>query len=219
MIDLLLHLVVIGIATALEPVQLVAYVGILSTRNGVRAGWAFLSGWVASLLIVSLLTFVAAARVSGYASSVVERRGVRRGILVAELVLGVGLLLYAAHRERRGPRPPRTSRLTVDGKMGPAHAILVGSLIPPWPLVAAAALDVVRAEVGVARSVGAMLVYLVAATSSIGAMQLWAVRSPETSLARLAKARAWLEPHEERIVTAIAALVGLWLMVHVARRW
>ena len=40
MVDLLLHLLGIGIATALEPVQLVAYVGVLSMRRGVRAGWA-----------------------------------------------------------------------------------------------------------------------------------------------------------------------------------
>lgn len=33
-----------------------AYVGVLSMRRGVRAGWAFLGGWLASLLIVSLLT-------------------------------------------------------------------------------------------------------------------------------------------------------------------
>ena len=99
------------------------------------------------------------------------------------------------------------------------QAWVVGLLIPPWPLVAAGALDVVRAEVGVARAVVAMFVYLVAATSTIGAMQLWAVRSPETSLDRLERVRARLEPHEERIITVIAALVGIWLLLHVARRW
>ena len=103
--------------------------------------------------------------------------------------------------------------------MTTTHAALVGLLIPPWPLVAAGALDVVRAEVGVTRSVAGMLVYLVTATSTIGGMQLWAVRSSETSLDRLARIRAWLEPHAERIITVIAALVGLWLVVHVLRRW
>ena len=99
------------------------------------------------------------------------------------------------------------------------QAWFVGLLIPPWPLVAAGALDVVRAEVGVPRSIVAMLVYLVAATSTIGAMQLWAVRSPETSLHRLERIRARIEPHEERIITVIAAVVGIWLLLHAARRW
>ena len=220
MFDLLFHLVIIGVATALEPVQLIAYVGVISTRQGIRAGWAFLGGWIASLLTVSLLTWVAAAQVSSYASDVVERRGVRRGILAVELILGLALLAYAIYRERRGPRPAHESRLKVGGAtMTTTHAALVGLLIPPWPLVAAGALDVVRAEVGVTRSVAAMLVYLVTATSTIGGMQLWAVRSPETSLDRLARIRAWLEPHAERIITVIAALVGLWLVVRVLRRW
>ena len=220
MLDLLLHLVLIGIATAIEPVQLIGYVGVLSSGKGIRAGWAVLGGWIASLLIVSGLTFVAAARVSAYASSVVERRGVRRGILIAELVLAIGLLVYATYRELRHPGPPRPPRGTTGGSVVTVkQAWVVGLLIPPWPLVAAGALDVVRAEVGVPRSVVAMLVYLVAATSTIGAMQLWAVRSPETSLHRLERIRARIEPHEERIITVIAALVGVWLLLHVARRW
>ena len=103
MLDLLLHLVVIGIATAIEPVQLIGYVGVLSSGKGVRAGWGFLGGWVASLLVVSGLTFVAAARVSAYASSVVERRGVRRG-------------LRARKKEPQALNPPSGLLETADSK-------------------------------------------------------------------------------------------------------
>ena len=62
MVDLVLHLIVIGIATALEPVQLVTFVAILASSHGIRAGWAFLAGWITSLSVVGVATWLAAAR-------------------------------------------------------------------------------------------------------------------------------------------------------------
>ena len=220
MFDLLPHLIIIGIATALEPVQLVTFIAVLSSTHGIRAGWAFLTGWLASLFTVALLTWVAAARLGRYASDVVQRRGVRRTTLVIELVLGVSLLVYALHRSRRGPHPHKESRLSIRGNsLTITHAAVVGLLIPPWPLVVAGAVDVVRADVGAAGSVVAMLVFMAAATSTLGAMQLVAVRSPVSSARQLARLREWLEPHSDRLITVIAVLVGLWLVVHGVRRW
>jgi hypothetical protein len=219
-VDLLAHLVVIGIATALEPVQLVTFIAILSSSQGVRAGWAFLAGWIASLSIVGLVTWLAAARLSDFTADVLERRGVRRGFVIAELVVGVGLLAYSLWRVLRAPREPHESRLSVRGStLTASHAAFVGLLIPPWPLVIAGALDVLRAEVGVARSLTALLVFVAAATSLLFGMQIWATESPESSMRHLARARAWLEPHTEHLITGIAVLVGLWLVVRSIRRW
>ena len=103
MFDLLPHLIVIGIATALEPVQLVTFIAVLSSTHGLRAGWAFLAGWVVSLLTVTAITWVAAAEVAQYASDVTQRRGVRRATLAIELILGVGLLAFGLYRIRHHP--------------------------------------------------------------------------------------------------------------------
>lgn len=220
MFDLLPHLIVIGIATALEPVQLVTFIAVLSSTHGLRAGWAFLAGWVVSLLTVTAITWVAAAEVAQYASDVTQRRGVRRATLAIEIILGVGLLAFGLYRIRHHPLHKRESRLSVKGStLTVTHAAVIGLLIPPWPLVVAGAVDVVRANVGVVRSVVAMLVFIVAATSTLGAMQLWAMKSPESSMRQLARVRAWLEPHSERLISAIALLVGLWLVIHGLRRW
>ena len=220
MVDLLLHLIVIGIATALEPVQLVTFVAILSSTHGIRSGWAFLAGWIASLSIIGVATWLAAARLSELTADVIERRGVRRGLVVAELTVGIGLLSYSAWRAVRAPRPPHESRFAVRGStLTTRHALVIGVLIPPWPLVIAGALDVLRAEVGVARSLLALGVFFAAATSLLFAMQIWAIESPESSMRHLARARAWLEPHTEHIITVIALLVGLWLVVRSVRRW
>lgn len=220
MVDLLLHLIVLGLATALEPVQVLTFIAVLSSTRGVRSGWAFLGGWVASLLAVTGLTWVASARIAQYASDVSQRRGVRRTTLIIELTVGVCLLLYAVYRVRRHPGPVRTSRLGASGTtLTPTHAAVVGLLIPPWPLVIAGAVDVLRADVGIAQSLAAMAVFVAASTSTIAAMQLWALRSPKSSMDHLVRVRAWMEPHSEHLVTIIAVLVGIWLLVHGLRRW
>lgn len=220
MVDLLLHLIVLGLATAIEPVQVLTFIAVLSSTHGIRSGWAFIAGWIASLLGVAVLTWVASARIARYASDVSQQRGVRRGTLVVEIVVGVCLVAYAAYRIRRHPGPVHPSRLGAPGTtLTTTHAAFVGLLIPPWPLVIAGAVDVLRADVSIAGTVVAMAVFVIAATSSIAAMQLWAIRSPKSSMDHLARVRAWVEPHSEHLVTIIAVLVGVWLLVHGLRRW
>ena len=204
MLDLLSHLMIIGLATALEPVQVLT----------------FIAGWLTSLLTVTFLTWVAAARISQYASDMTQRRGVRKATLIVEVVVGLCLLVYALFRVRRHPGPVHPSRIGAPGTtLTTTHAAVVGLLIPPWPLVVAGAVDVLRSDVGVTQSVVAMAVFVAASTSTIAAMQLWAVRSPKSSMDHLARVRAWMEPHSEHLVTIIAVLVGVWLLVHALRRW
>lgn len=220
MLDLLSHLLIIGLATAVEPVQVLTFIAVLSSTHGIRSGWAFLVGWLASLLTVSLLTWVAAARISKYASDVTQRRGVRQATLIVEVAVGFCLLLYALYRVRRHPGPVHPSRIGApDATLTTTHAVVVGLLIPPWPLIIAGAVDVLRSGVGVAQSLIAMAVFVAAATSTIAAMQLWAIRSPKSSMDHLARVRAWMEPHSEHLVTIIAVLVGVWLLIHALRRW
>ncbi len=220
MLDLLSHLMIIGLATALEPVQVLTFIAVLSSTHGIRSGWAFIAGWLVSLLTVAILTWVAAARISKYASDMSQRRGVRQATLIVEVLVGVCLLLYALYRVRRHPGPVHPARLGAPGTtLTTTHAAVVGLLIPPWPLIIAGAVDVLRSDVGVAQSFIAMAVFVAAATSTIAAMQLWAVRSPRSSMDHLTRVRAWLEPHSEHLVTIIAVLVGIWLLVHALRRW
>ncbi len=52
-------LVLIGLAIALEPVPLTAFLLILASERGVRKGAAFVLGWLLSLAIVIVLTVLA----------------------------------------------------------------------------------------------------------------------------------------------------------------
>ena len=49
---MVLDLVIIGLAIALEPLTIVAFILILSAERGVRKGLAFILGWTACLVAV-----------------------------------------------------------------------------------------------------------------------------------------------------------------------
>jgi hypothetical protein len=54
-----LNLVVIGVAVALDPLPLMAFLVILPSNRGVRKGAAFVFGWLASLVVVVVVTVLA----------------------------------------------------------------------------------------------------------------------------------------------------------------
>lgn len=54
-----LNLVLIGVAIALDPLPLMAFLVVLPSKRGVRKGAAFVFGWLASLGIVVSVTVLA----------------------------------------------------------------------------------------------------------------------------------------------------------------
>ena len=56
---MVLNLVLIGIAVALDPLPLTAFMIILPSQGGVRKGAAYVFGWLVSLAIVVTITVLA----------------------------------------------------------------------------------------------------------------------------------------------------------------
>ena len=56
---MVLDLVLIGVAIALDPLPLTAFLVVLPSERGVRKGAAFVFGWLVSLAIVVTVTVVA----------------------------------------------------------------------------------------------------------------------------------------------------------------
>jgi threonine/homoserine/homoserine lactone efflux protein len=56
---MVLNLVLIGLAIALDPLPLTAFTLVLPSERGVRKGAAFVFGWLVSLAIVVTITVVA----------------------------------------------------------------------------------------------------------------------------------------------------------------
>ena len=56
---MILDLVLIGVAVALDPLPLTAFLVVLPSERGVRKGAAFVFGWLVSLAIVVTVTVLA----------------------------------------------------------------------------------------------------------------------------------------------------------------
>lgn len=177
-----------------------------------------MAGWLTSFTLVAFLTWTAAAKIQHYASSLSQQQDVRRVAVVVEVLIGLALLVYSAVRVRRSEAakgaPSRITQQTANLDL--RHAVLLGALLPPWPLIMAASADVIRTQVSVAESVFAILYFAGLCTAPLAIIQLWSVRSPETSLKYMQRLRGWLEPHAEHIVTLFAVLAGAWLLIHAA---
>lgn len=214
------HLLVIGVAIALEPVQIVAFIYVLCSRHGIRAGWAFISGWAVSLVAVSGLTILAAETLARYASDFARRYSLHQVVRFVELALGLGLVAYGALRLIRKAQPEKElSRLRAKlTDVSMAHAAVTGLLIPPWPLVAAGAVAVLRADLRRSISIGVVLLFCALATSSLLVLQLYAVIRHDHATRTLAALRAWVTARSRVVIGVLSIAVGVWLMVHAAHR-
>ncbi|HEX5292258.1 MAG TPA: GAP family protein, partial [Streptosporangiaceae bacterium] len=56
---MILNLIVIGVAVALDPLPLTAFLVVLPSRRGVRKGAAYVFGWLVSLAVVVTITVLA----------------------------------------------------------------------------------------------------------------------------------------------------------------
>ena len=100
---LLLELVLIGLAIALDPLPLTAFIVVLPSQRGVRKGAAFVFGWLVSLAIVVTVTVLATGN-----TPQAEHRALAR-LAGVKIAIGAVLVVIAIrHRRRMGqPKPPK----------------------------------------------------------------------------------------------------------------
>ncbi|MGW4164735.1 GAP family protein [Streptomyces sp. NPDC004788] len=88
----------------------------------------------------------------------------------------------------------------------------LGPLLQPWGLVAAGATTVVSADLSRTSSYVALVAYCVLATSSLLAMELYAVFAPDSARLRLGQLRTWFQAHQNQALVGVSLVVGLLLV-------
>ncbi len=204
---MLLDLVILGLAIALEPFPLVAFILILGAWHGTRKGLGFILGWLACLVAVLAAVVVLRGPQPPRPHTVPST-----AVLVVEILLGLLLLVVAlrAWRRRAAPRKQPSWMGRLD-RLSPWAAAGLGALLQPWTLVAAGAATVVRADLSHAGNYLALLLFCLLATSSFLAMELWATLAPQAAAVRLEGVRLWIDDHRDRAIVLVSLLVGLWL--------
>ncbi|MEU9415055.1 GAP family protein [Streptomyces sp. NPDC048272] len=204
---MVLDLVVIGAAITLGPLHNSAFILLLSSRRGARKGLAFLLSWLANLVVV-----IACVLLLTGGEPPARHSAPSTAVAGVKLAIGLGLVLYGAHRRRRPPRPHGPPRWTarVDNA-SLATAAGLAWLLQPWALVGAGAATVVAADLSSLASWLALTGYCLLATLGLIVMEMYTVWAPTAAGARLNALRNWLEQHQEQLIVTLSLLVGLWL--------
>jgi hypothetical protein len=206
-----LDLMLIGLAVALDPLPLTAFLVVLPSTRGVRKGAAFVFGWLVSLAIVVTITVLATGNNPPRPATAPSLAA-----LAVKIVLGVVLVRIAIRhiRARGQPRPPKKPpkwQTHVDS-MSPWFAMALAPTLQPWVLIGAGAATVVEAKLSSWQSFLALGLYCVLASSSYLAMEIYAVVRPAQSQALLARSRTWIESHIDQAIIAGSLIIGFWFI-------
>jgi threonine/homoserine/homoserine lactone efflux protein len=208
---MLLDLVLIGAAIALDPLPLTAFLVVLPSKRGVVKGAAFVVGWLVSLAIVVIVAVLATGNNPPQPNTAPSLAS-----LAIKIALGVVLVVIALRhiRARSKPKPPKKPpkwQEHVDS-MSPWFALVLAPALQPWVLISAGAATVVEAKLSSWESFLALILYCVLASSSYLAMQIYAMVRPSQSQQMLARFRAWIDAHTDQAIIGGSLIIGLYLI-------
>ncbi len=210
---MVLNLLLIGVAIALDPLPLTGFMILLPSRGGVRKGAAFVFGWLVSLAIVVAITVLATGNNPPKPNTAPSLAS-----LAVKILIGAVLVVIAVrHRRRMGqPKPPKKPPKWQAGvdNMSPWFALALGPALQPWGLIAAGAATVVEAKLSSWESYLALFGFCVLASSSYVAMELYAAFRPEESQAFLARLRKWIDGHTDQVIILGSLILGFWLIAN-----
>jgi cytochrome bd-type quinol oxidase subunit 2 len=201
-------LILIGLAVTLEPLPITGFILILSSDRGTLKGAGFILGWLASLVVVVAGTVaVTGGRPPRPATQP------STAVLAAKILIGVVLIGLAFRRRARIDRPRKPSTwMTKLDHLSMWAAAGLGVLLQPWVLIGAGAAAVSELHVSSIESYVLLVVFCLLCTSSLLAMELYNVFSPEAAKERLDGLRDWLDTHRDQAVIVLSLIVGLWLV-------
>jgi Sap, sulfolipid-1-addressing protein len=208
---MVLNLLLIGLAIALDPLPLSAFVVVLPSKRGVRKGAAFLFGWLVSLAVVVAVTVVATGNNPPKPNTVPSLAS-----LAVKIAIGTLLVVIAIRQRRRmrGPKKPKKPpkwQEHVDN-MSPWFAMGLAPALQPWTLIAAGAATVMEAKLSRWESFLALIGFCVLGSASYIAMEVYAGFKPDQSQAFLARFRTWMAAHTDRVIIIGCLLLGFWLI-------
>jgi len=201
-------LVLIGVVITIEPLPVIGFILLLSSRRGVVNGLAYIAGWIVTLVAIVIGTL---AVTGGHAPEPTSAPG--RAVSIATVLIGLLLVGIGVRQHRRlATNPPRKPPPKWTGRLdeiSPWAAAGLGFLLQPWALVAAGVASVAEADLSSAASVTYLVLFCVLSTSSILAMEGYVVFAHEDAKERLGRLRHWLDDNRDRGIELLALIAGL----------
>ena len=208
---LVLNLVLIGMAVALDPLPLTAFFVVLPSKHGARKGAAFVFGWLVSLAVVVTVTVLATGNSPPKPNTAPSLAGLAVKIALGAVLVVIGVRHIRARGRPKPPKKPPKWQAHVD-TMSPWFAMGLAPTLQPWVLIGAGVTTVMEAKLSNPASVLALFLYCVLASSTYLAMEIYAVARPKQSEALLARFRAWIDSHTDQVIIIGSLAIGLWLI-------
>lgn len=207
---MVLNLLLIGAAIALDPLPLTPFIVVLSAKRGVRKGAAFVFGWLVSLAVVVAVTVLATGNDPPKPETVPSLAA-----LAVKIAIGVWLVALGIRQRRRigQPKPKKLPKWQANvDRMSPWFAMVLAPALQPWGLIAAGAATVVEAKLSSWESFLALFLFCVLGSASYLVMLTYAGFWPRPSRAFLARFKTWISIHTDQAIVAGCLLIGSWLI-------
>jgi len=206
----LVSVVVLGIGCAANPWGIMIAILLLDARRGHGIVWTYVLAWTGaiSVVLVALLAGIGAVFESGSDSA-------NTAVSWLELAIGVVLIGFGVRRFL-GPRgeeaPTETPRWlrAIENISFPA-AFLLGIYSATYPLVIAAAGEILRADTSSAETTALVVLFIVLGSSSVAGVAALGTFAPNRSAAFLDRMRTWVTAHNRAVITTIVLVLGGYL--------
>ena len=211
MADLILSLLPLAVAAALQPPQVVALVVLLQTRKGTLNGLAYIVGMIAFRLLLGGIFWMLISNIE----ETVETKGGNFSLLVGTviLVLGILMLVHALRRgfSAHGEDEAAASWLDKLQDVPPLRAALAGvaflALDPKDWLVDISVINLIAdADMSGLNSLLAFLAYILMAQSLLLIPLILSLFLPQKTQSGLTRLTAWMK-RQERVIEIVFALI------------
>jgi hypothetical protein len=206
----LASVVLLGLACAANPWGIMIAILLLDARRGVGVVWTYVTAWTGAISVVMAALLAGLGAVFGSGSD-----SANTAVSWVELALGVVLLALGVRRllspqvEEEPAATPRWLR-AIENISYPA-AFLLGIYSATYPVVIAAAGEILRADTTTAEAAALAALFIVLGSSSVLAVAALGTFARNRSAAFLDRMRVWVTAHNRAVITAILFVLGAYL--------
>jgi hypothetical protein len=210
MLSALGDLLPIAVALAVSSVPIMATILILLSPQRNHSAIPFLIGWV-----VGMASVVVVAELAASALPIRPLRTPQRGIAIAQVIVGLGVLVVAVLAVRRAARAQATSQsrwLQRVDRIGPAGALGLAFVLNLRPkgllLGAAAGLAIAASSLNGTDTTTVVAIYVGLASSTVTVPIVVTLVAPARMEPRLVVTRDWLSRNSAHITVVVLVIVG-----------
>lgn len=207
MTSLLIRILPIAVAIALEPICVIAALVMTGTDRPLANSFAYLGALIGVMLGYGALVLLALQHHAVAAGS-------RTDDIVQALWLLIGLGFLVAFlvmlvRRPRATESERESRwVRLITRMGPLGAAAAGLFLVNWEMETPALTVILRSRVSTPAALLALVLFTAVAVSTSAVPLAAYLSAPDKVEGGLAGVKAWLSRHERRIVLALFLVIG-----------